>query len=210
MIEYMAAYDLNPFYENIINDLLIQKYAIVDNFLEVTEVVALRNHLKSQIELFHKAAIGQDSQKQINHGIRGDFILWLDNASPDVTEQMYLSKVTQFIDYINATCYLGIQDGEFHYACYPPETFYQRHLDVFHEDSRRTLSIVLYLNEDDWGSSDGGELALYSQSESADDVSLLIQPIAGRLVIFDSKEIPHAVQKTNRYRYSITGWLRTR
>ncbi len=207
----MGAYDLNPFYEDIIEALTAQNFAVVDHFFEPEQIHALRDNLKrkQQLDSFQKAAIGQDGDKQIAANIRGDFILWLDADTTDAIEQSYFSQITQFIDYINRTCYLGIQDGEFHYACYPTGSFYQRHLDVFHHDSRRTLSIVLYLNEDDWHSQDGGQLALYLPSETG-ETTRLVEPKAGRMIIFDSKTIPHEVLCTKRPRYSITGWLRTR
>ncbi len=45
---------------------------------------------------------------------------------------------------------MGILHKEFHYALYPEGTFYKRHLDTFQNDDRRKLSIVYYLNEENW------------------------------------------------------------
>ncbi len=208
----MGAFDLNPFYEKIIDDLAAQKYAIVDGFFEPSEIDALRLSLKNkqQQHLFKKAAIGQADTEHVDKKVRGDFILWLEENTNNPIEQHYFLKITQFIDYINQTCYLGIQDGEFHYACYPEGTSYQRHFDIFHHDSRRTLSMVLYLNEDDWSADYGGQLALYYPDENGNEIEKIVDPIAGRLMVFDSKTIAHEVKLTHRPRYSITGWLRTR
>jgi SM-20-related protein len=100
---------------------------------------------------------------------------------------------------------LGITDKEFHYAVYPPGTFYKRHLDTFQNDSRRKLSIVCYLNSEDWKPEYGGELCIYFD----DKPPLDIYPLAGRLVIFESQVLEHEVKPVNKERLSITGWLKT-
>ncbi len=208
----MGDFEVNPFYELIIDDLMNRKYSVIDCFFCEEEINLLRANLflKQDLENFKKAAIGQASSEQVVEEIRGDSILWLNEKQPDEVERMYFNKINAFIEYINRTCYLGIQEGEFHYACYPEGTFYKRHLDVFHTDTRRTLSMVLYLNDQDWTPAYGGELALYLQNEDGGEREEIVQPLPGRLVVFDSKYIEHEVKMVNHPRYSITGWLKTR
>lgn len=208
----MSDFELNPFYELIINDLVNRKYSVVDTFFSPEEIELLRANLKLKRELqsFKKAAIGNNDGQQIVEEIRGDSILWLDEEHPDEVEQMYFDRVNDFIQYMNRTCYLGLQGGEFHYACYPKGTFYKRHLDVFHTDTRRTLSMVLYLNDEDWTPAYGGQLALFLKNEQGIEYEEIVHALPGRLVIFDSKIIEHEVKLVNQPRYSITGWIKTR
>ncbi len=122
--------------------------------------------------------------------VRGDFILWLDEEHTNEAESLYFDRINDFVHYLNRTCFLGIQDKEFHYALYPEGTFYQRHLDTFQNDSRRKLSMVCYLNEETWQADFGGELTIYTQ-ETAAETALNILPSQGRMVIFESQMLDH-------------------
>lgn len=208
----MVNFEVNSCYEVIIEDLINNKFAISDGFFSDAEVKLLREELllKQEEENFRKAAIGNLFNEQVIKSIRGDSILWIDETTINAVESIFFSKIHDFIAYLNRTCYLGIQEQEFHYAVYPEGTFYKRHLDVFQNDDRRTLSMVLYLNEEDWQADYGGELALYLPMEDGGETIKLIQPLAGRFVIFDSKTLEHEVMKVKQPRYSITGWLKTR
>ena len=205
--QYMSDFNLNPKYEKIIDDLLNQQYSIVDDFFSETETTSLRDSLLSKYEEdeFKKAAIGNQFNEQIIKSIRGDFISWIDENNANEAESLFFRKVDDFIQYMNRTCFLGIQDKEFHYALYPEGTFYKRHLDTFQNDSRRKLSIVCYLNEEDWKEEFGGELVIYKESEE-----IAILPMKGRVVIFESQVLEHEVKPVKKERRSITGWLKTR
>ena len=200
-----------PLYEGVINDLLAQKYSIVDDFFSPGEILTLRNSLLSKFEedQFKKAAIGSGSKELIVKYIRGDFILWMDEKEQEEAEKLFFAKINEFANYLNQTCFLGILHKEFHYALYPEGTFYKRHLDTFQNDDRRKLSIALYLNEPNWQPEYGGNLAIYIQ-EDDEEKTLEILPIQGRMVIFESQELEHEVKTANQNRLSITGWLKTR
>jgi len=198
----------NPLFESIIEDLMQQQYSIVDGFFSSSEVEVLRNNLllKYNEDRFRKSAIGNRFNEEIIKSIRGDFILWIDEARADEVERMFFGKINEMIAYLNKTCFLGIQQKEFHYAVYPAGTFYKRHLDTFQNDDRRKLSIVCYLNEENWPEENGGELTIYLENG---EVNLL--PIPGRIVIFESQLLEHEVKVVKQSeRYSITGWLKTR
>ena len=205
--QYMSDFNLNPKYEKIIDDLLNQQFSIVDDFFSETETTSLRDSLLSKYEEdeFKKAAIGNQFNEQIIKSIRGDFISWIDENNANEAESLFFRKVDDFIQYMNRTCFLGIQDKEFHYALYPEGTFYKKHLDTFQNDSRRKLSIVCYLNEEDWKEEFGGELVIYKESEE-----IAILPMKGRVVIFESQVLEHEVKPVKKERRSITGWLKTR
>lgn len=200
-----------PLYEGVINDLLAQKYSVVDDFFSPEEILTLRNSLlfKYEEDQFKKAAIGSKTNELIVRSIRGDFILWMDEKAQEEAEKLFFSKINEFANYLNKTCFLGILHKEFHYALYPEGTFYKRHLDTFQNDDRRKLSIALYLNEPNWQPEYGGELAIYLP-EDTQEKTIEISPIQGRMVIFESQELEHEVKTANQNRLSITGWLKTR
>lgn len=201
----------NPVYEKIISDILEQQYSVVEGFFDASEVEALRSSLleKYEEDNFKKAAIGNRTNEIIKKAIRGDFILWLNEAEAGAAEQLFFRKINDFTDYLNKTCYMGILHKEFHYAVYPEGTFYKRHLDTFQNDDRRKLSMVCYLNEQDWKPEYGGELVIYL-NENGEEVSKSIYPFPGRMVIFESQILEHEVKPVKTERLSITGWLKTR
>ncbi|UZH53935.1 2OG-Fe(II) oxygenase [Salinimicrobium tongyeongense] len=201
----------NPVYEKIISDLSEQHYSIVEDFFSPEEVLELRDSLlhKYEEDNFKKAAIGNRTNEIIAKSIRGDFILWLNEAEAAQAEKAFFRKIKDFVDYLNRTCYMGILHKEFHYALYPEGTFYKRHLDTFQNDDRRKLSMVCYLNEQDWQPEYGGELVIYTEEDGM-EISKSIYPFPGRMVIFESQILEHEVKPVKTERLSITGWLKTR
>lgn len=201
----------NPLYEKVISDLLEQQYSVVENFFDLAEVELLRNSLleKYEEDNFKKAAIGNKVNEVIEKTIRGDFILWLNEATAGTAERTFFRKINSFTNYLNKTCFLGILHKEFHYALYPEGTFYRRHLDTFQNDDRRKLSLVCYLNEQDWKPEYGGELVLYT-NENGQEIEKILYPFPGRVVIFESQILEHQVKPVKTDRLSITGWLKTR
>ncbi len=198
-------------YERIIDDILTQKYSLVENFFTELEVLELRQSLldKHEADIFKKAAIGNRVNEVIEKSIRGDVILWIDENRADPMEVAFFRKINNLIEYLNKTCFLGILHKEFHYALYPEGTYYKRHLDTFQNDDRRKLSFVCYLNEAGWLPENGGELVLYL-NENGEETEKVIYPFPGRVVIFESQILEHEVKPVNTERLSITGWLKTR
>jgi len=156
--------------------------------------------------LFKKAGIGQGARQQVISEVRGDFIKWIDDESPTEKEQSFLTWLAELEAQLNSRLFLGVSSHEMHYACYPPATGYQKHLDVFQADSRRVLSLVLYLNRD-WKPSDGGELSLFSEADP-NHLEIKIAPEFAQCAMFLSDKIYHQVEFTNRERFSVTGWLK--
>ena len=202
-------FSVNQQYEQIIEDLLEKQYSIVDDFFQTEEIDRLRTSLLAKYEedQFKKSAIGNRTNELIEKAIRGDFILWMNEVEAGETEKIFFNKINNLVDYLNRTCFMGILHKEFHYAVYPKGTFYKRHLDTFQNDSRRKLSIVSYLNDENWLKTNGGELVIYKEDGSEE----VIYPLPGRVVIFESQILEHEVKEVkNSERLSITGWLKTR
>lgn len=201
----------NPLYEKIIFDIANHHYSIIEDFFTPREVLLLRQSLleKHEEDKFKKAAIGNRTNEVIIKSVRGDVILWIDEAKANQAEALFFDKINDLIRYLNRTCFLGISQKEFHYALYPTGTYYKRHIDAFQNDDRRKLSMVCYLNNEDWQVENGGELVLYLNKEVQEDEKV-IYPFPGRVVIFGSQSIEHEVKPVNKNRLSITGWLKTR
>lgn len=200
---------MNPDYEPIIDGILTDGYGIMDNFLSPSETAALALSLRNRRETgqFRSAGVG-NQQVTVETAVRGDEILWLDEATATPHETAFLHRIGEFVQYINRTCYLGLRDYEFHYALYPTGTFYKRHLDRFRSDSRRKLSVICYLNTN-WQESDGGQLVLYLPEADGSERRVNVLPLGGRLVCFDSGQLEHEVLPATRDRLSVTGWLKT-
>jgi SM-20-related protein len=200
-------FEENPLYERIISDISTQHYSIIDNFFTFEEVLELRESLieKYKEDEFKKSAIGNRVNEVIEKAIRGDVILWIDEFATNTAESIFFKRINDFKNYLNRTCFMGINQKEFHYAIYPKGTFYKRHLDTFKNDDRRKLSLVCYLNDEDWQPENGGELVLYLENEDK-----VIYPFLGKMVIFESQLLDHEVKPVNTTRLSITGWLKTR
>ena len=199
---------MNPLFEPIIDGILTDGYGLMDNFLSPEEVTALANQLRERraAGLFRAGGLG-NQQVTVENTIRGDEILWLNEAKSTTDEATFLNRIGQFVQYINQTCYLGLREFEFHYAMYPTGTFYKRHLDQFRSDSRRKLSVICYLNTD-WQETDGGQLVLYLPDAQTEQ-TIPISPTGGRLVCFESGRLEHEVLPATRERLSVTGWLKT-
>jgi len=202
-------FEINSPYEKIIEDLIGQKYSITDTFFDTSEIEILRAATLRKLEedRFKKAAMGNRTNEVIAKTIRGDFIFWMDEQKADAAEKVFFAKINSLVNYLNATCFMGILHKEFHYAVYPTGTFYKRHLDTFQNDARRKLSMVCYLNEENWLKTNGGELVIYKPDATEETIF----PLPGRVVIFDSQLLEHEVKEVkNDQRLSITGWLKTR
>ena len=150
------------------------------------------------------AGVGRGQGLAVREGIRGDSIQWLEQGQSVACDQ-YLQAMDELRQALNQAFYLGLEDYESHFALYPSGAFYQKHLDRFRDDDRRTVSAVYYLN-DDWQPDQGGALRLYLQ----DGAELDVLPTAGTLALFISAELPHEVLPATRERWSLTGWFRRR
>lgn len=194
------------FYEDLIDQLVERGYAIGDSFLKEDTLTALFQQLQQlqEEDALRAAGIGQLIEREVIQSIRGDQIHWIKKKSSHPYEQLFNRQIEAFSAYLNRSCFLSLNDYEFHYTCYPPNTFYKKHLDRFHTDRSRVLSLIIYLNKD-WKKGDGGEIVVYPNNQKAE----IIEPKWGKVVCFKSDELEHEVLPTIVNRYSITGWLKS-
>ncbi len=196
--------DKIPLFEQIIDALVIQKFAVIDSFFTNEELALFRDNLLQKFEkqTFKKASIGTGTSKQIIEDIRGDYILWINESKCCSIEKLFFNKVNAFINYLNSTCYIGVNETEFFYALYPKGSFYKTHYDNFKTQNSRKFTFLVYLNEH-WQPEHQGELVVYTQKNTVS-----ITPTFGKVVVFDSIALPHEVLPTTHKRLSITGWLK--
>ncbi len=186
-----------------LDKLAANDYLIVDDFISSSFFRKTQEYFGSLLEEseFSKAAIGKSDKRQIESSIRGDFIYWLDKEKDAEISELFV-LFDELVTHIRQYLFLGISDYEFHFALYPPQTRYEKHIDQFQGKRNRVISVLIYLNED-WQNGDGGQLKIY-QSDGND---ILVEPRAKRLVMFKSDTVEHEVLLTNKNRKSLTGWL---
>lgn len=189
-------------FENIADNLAEKGFSVIDGFLLNQEVAAIRliPQISGNISELKKAGIGKET-RQVNEGIRGDYISWIEPSSAHPSLTVYLDRITALRRFLNQSLFLGLKDFEVHFARYPAGAFYKRHLDQFQKDDHRRLSVICYLNEK-WKEEEGGQLRIYEKNHTTD-----ILPVAGRLVCFRSELLEHEVLPATRERVSITGWM---
>ena len=182
---------------------------MVDDFFGSELTAALRGDCQASGGLgdFREAKVGSGQRCQTRTDVRSDEIRWLQQPASSEPQRAFLHHLEQLRLMLNRTLQLGLFEFEGHFARYPAGAFYARHIDQLHGDSHRTLSCVLYLNEN-WKPGDGGELRLYLDGHGAGFEDVL--PLGGRLVIFLSGRFAHEVLPAKRERLSIAGWFKTR
>lgn len=163
------------------------------------ECVDLHNNNSLQL-----ARVGRGEEQSVQTNIRSDRIAWL-YAGQSIACDAYLLQMEQIRLLINQTLFLGLDEYESHFSFYRPGASYSQHLDRFHDDDARTISVVVYLNED-WLPEQGGALRLHPQSLPTQDIA----PFACTLILFLSAEMLHEVLPATRNRMSLTGWFRRR
>lgn len=191
---------------NIIDDLVAHGWSLQPHFLSKALTTQLAEECRARYaagELL-PAGVGRGDGKLINEAIRSDSILWVESGQSTACDQ-YLTTLEDLRQTLNRELFLGLEDFECHFAVYAPGGFYQRHLDRFRDDDRRTVTVVCYLNDPDWSEADGGHLRMYLPKGERD-----VLPLGGTLVCFMSDQIPHEVLPACRQRLALTGWMRRR
>jgi SM-20-related protein len=196
----------HPLLLRIVDDLAERGWSQQNLFLPqaLTRALAAECRQRAAEGELASAAVGRGPFSEIREGIRGDRIQWIEPGQAQACDQ-YLVLMGSLREAMNRGLFLGLEDFESHFALYPPGAFYLKHVDRFRDDDRRTVSAVLYLN-DDWLPEHGGQLRMYLD----DGVEHDVVPIGGCLVVFLSGDIPHEVLPATRDRLSLTGWFRRR
>ncbi|MFY8274360.1 2OG-Fe(II) oxygenase [Pseudoalteromonas sp. SSDWG2] len=187
-------------FERILEDVYNQGYAIIEQAMEPGLTQQLYTTARTQLSKFSPAAIGRDSELQLNNDIRKDKTLWFSGECQ--SERDYLCVMESLRQLINRQFFLGLFDYECHFAYYKVGDFYKKHYDAFKGRSNRVITTVYYLNTP----SEGGELIIYKPRSK--EVLQRVSPRAGTLVVFESERFIHEVLPAKEERFSIAGWFR--
>lgn len=196
-------------YASLFQDLEIQGWTVADHLLPLplTMQLYLASRYAWRQGYFQEARIGSTAQPTRIPSIRGDTIHWLDHR--DTIAQRY-TKFQRWADdlqqQLNQHFFMGLRRSEFHFARYEKGLGYAQHIDQHAGQPHRKISVVLYLNRN-WAKADGGELCLYAPTDKAKEMHRIV-PQFGRVAMFRSDLIPHAVLPCHRPRWSLTGWFR--
>ncbi len=197
-------------FESISNDIADKGYSLRPYALPADLTSLLSQHI---IELpsgnFKRAGIGRSKDHNVNDLIRTDAISWITNDSE--ASCAWINWTESLQAYLNRRLFLGLFSFESHFAHYAKGDFYKKHKDAFKGEGNRVLSVVVYLNQQ-WVSSDGGELVIYDKNKPTssviDNSKITVIPNLGTIVVFLSEEFPHEVLPAKQDRYSIAGWFR--
>lgn len=195
--------------EKLFDDLAREEWASSTKILSLPfcQLLTEKCLLLQREGLFDPAAIGKGAGRINNSSIRGDWTSWIEENTTsllliELREQIELMRIM-----LNQSFYLGLKSFETHFAIYPPDSEYQRHVDNHQGANSRAITFILYLN-DLWKKGDGGELSLF-QPGNHQNLLAQIEPKLGTLVFFRSEVFPHQVEKNLHQRLSLTGWFRT-
>ena len=201
--------DSSEIYQQIALSLAEHGWCLTPDFLSPLLVTQLRHELYDQWQegQFRQAGVGRGASLEVNKDIRNDQVKWL-GEDLSVLQQRYVDRLELLRLALNRNLQLGLFDYECHLSLYPPGSYYKKHVDQFRGIGLRTITTILYLNEN-WQESDGGQLCLYTNPDNEQDFEV-IQPHGGQLVTFLSARFPHEVLLAKRERMSITGWFSKR
>jgi SM-20-related protein len=193
----------------VVAELADKGWCVTPDFLGPEVVAGLRSEclVRHANGGFHRAGVGS-GRAEVLAEVRGDAILWLEADDPSLGTQPYLKAAEAFRLRANRALFLGLNELESHFAVYPSGAFYKKHLDRFRDDDRRTLTMIVYLNEP-WAESDGGQLRFWPDP-SGEGEYIDFKPDGGTLVAFLSDQYWHEVLPARRQRLALTGWFKRR
>lgn len=197
-----------PTVDRIVDELEHQGWSVAAAWLSPSLVIELAGEIRRARAggAFHSAGVGRDGR--VETAVRGDEILWLDEASASPALRAVLARLEDLREAVNRELQLGAVELELHFAVYPAGAAYAVHVDRFRDDDARVLSLVLYLNEA-WNAADGGALRLYLGAGPGGS-SIDVVPRGGTLAVFLADRLPHEVLPARRERLSLAGWFRRR
>jgi SM-20-related protein len=183
-------------------DLSHDGWSKTDRFARPSLVARLLDLGLSRQAQFRAAGTGHGASFKTK-SVRGDRIHWLELGNQGSAVEKDLAVCLEAMRaHLNQSLFLNLTSIEAHLAVYAPGEGYARHRDRFRDDDARTVSWVLYLN-DDWLTCDAGALRLHLPTGPMD-----VLPLAGRAVTFMSADIEHEVCITQRERWSVAAWFR--
>ena len=194
---------------------------MLDDALSEAEVAAAR------AELVLLDSQGQFRRVDAQTAVRQDRVGWLGVDRLSLVSMPALGLVARLLRALPAEVesQLGRQDRSWRLrvptrlqaavydgSCERPSN-YRRHFDATPDNrmgrrNPRRLTCILYLNSGWDVARDGGALRVYYPRAPGETVErhLDVAPVAGRLVLFDSRRVEHEVRQTFAARWALTLW----
>ncbi|KAI9322788.1 hypothetical protein BX666DRAFT_1898466 [Dichotomocladium elegans] len=209
-----------------IEDLYAHGWATVDGLIDLPTLKGARieaEKLYENGEYTRASDLANDPDDPFRDGTaRDDWITWLDpQQRASGKNGVHLQAVLDFIsgplhDDLAKMIRLNGRT-EYQLAVYNPGmgARYERHRDAFPTDDpedthQRRITAILYLNPG-WTPGHGGELKIYGRTSPngvTDAADRTVDPLLGKLVIFLSGVVDHAVLPANTQRVALTAWMR--
>jgi hypothetical protein len=189
-----------------VGELVETGVCVVDDALSAAEVLAARQEL----ERVHAAGGLSTIALQEQSNVRNDLVGWLETsalaATPALAPVVALlrgipAEVQRHAGWRLAVPHL-VQAALYDGTPGSP-SFYHKHVDCSDPQSNpRRLTAILYLNPGWETARDGGALRAHLRDGSVRDVA----PAGGRLLLFNSAEVPHEVLPARAPRLAVTLW----
>lgn len=139
----------------------------------------------------------------LDRTVRGDRTTWLEPGDLDGALAPLRADLEAILESARRDLWLPAHDLELQAAVYPADgAAYARHLDALRDDNERLLTVIAWLNPR-WQPHHGGQLRVWRCDHPTD-----IAPHAGRVAVFRSDAVPHAVLPCWAPRVALSGWIR--
>jgi len=188
-------------------------YTVVDSFIAPSEVEEVAALVGASLSTFPNLPDDIRWRLPEPRRARADVATWLTPSERPATDAVFASRILPAFDSLLAdlsTCMQLQGKQEHQLAWYPASsTGYSRHTDAEANSDpsseQRKVSAVLYCNPS-WERAHGGTLRLWL-AESDGGSTVDVEPTGGRLALFLSGCMPHAVQPSYHERCAVTCWF---
>lgn len=94
--------------------------------------------------------------------------MFLDSDNLTLIRKEHWDTIEKLRIYLNRELFPGLKNFEAHFVLYFPGAFYKKHLDRFAKVKYKTISCVLYLNQE-WVEKFGSQLRIYESDEKENE-----------------------------------------
>ena len=196
-----------------VEELIQTGVVVIDNALDESLVLAARDELQR----VHVAGELKVDQHQKENNVRNDLVGWVDSSSVETGENVSpLSPVFSLLRGVpaeierNSTWKLSVPSlvqAALYNGSEEEPSFYHTHLDCGDPLSNpRRVTALFYLNPEYNAVQHGGCLRAFLPKGRGTEEYLDIEPIGGRLLLFNSCEIEHQVLPATAPRMAMTLW----
>lgn len=173
-----------------------------DGVIDPSTVARWADELDVLDENDRLTAAGMGRDALLDRSLRGDRTTWLGDLAEGRLEGLN-ERFEHVRDVLNQEAWLGLGFFTVQLAVYPGDgARYVAHRDALAGDPARRATAILYLNPA-WTPADGGCLRVWLPDGPRD-----VEPLGGRLVVFLSDRVEHAVLPTSAVRRAATAWYR--